>query len=173
MHCRFSHTLSVTQYLFILFLVRWRGMVAPSVYRTDHVCGNIHTVAALCSSWLESAEPLRMATSVWIKLDDHTVDVGIICKCMLPAQLPILFRKVRTPSIPGTTFIIRSLPGLGRIQQNYLVSDVWLRREERAPTNRSARESSTTWEAISVWERADHEVEAYASRRSSLVHWTG
>jgi hypothetical protein len=38
---------------------------------------------------------------VGIKLDDDTVDVGIICKCVLPAQLPVLFRKFRTPSIPG------------------------------------------------------------------------
>jgi hypothetical protein len=64
MHCRFSYTLSVTQYLFMLCLVRWRGMVAPSVYRAGHVCRNIHTVAALCSSWLESAEPLRVTMSV-------------------------------------------------------------------------------------------------------------
>jgi hypothetical protein len=64
MHCRFSHTLSVTQYLFILCLVRWRGMVVPSVYRAGHVCRNVWTVAALCSSWLKSAEPLTTAMSV-------------------------------------------------------------------------------------------------------------
>jgi hypothetical protein len=93
-------------------------MVALSVYRAGHVCSNVWTVAALCWSWLESAEPLRNVTSsVGIKLDDHTFDVGIICKCVLPAQLPVLLRKVRTPSIPGTTSMIRSLPGLGRIQQ--------------------------------------------------------
>jgi hypothetical protein len=65
MHCRFSDTLSVTQYLFILCSVRWRGMVAPRVYRAGHVCRNVRTVAALCSSWLESAEPLRTAMSEW------------------------------------------------------------------------------------------------------------
>jgi hypothetical protein len=70
-------------------------MVVPSVYRMSHVCSNVCTVAALCSSWLESAEPLRMVTSsVRIKLDDHTLDMGIICKCVLPAQLPILLQKV-------------------------------------------------------------------------------
>jgi hypothetical protein len=54
------------------------------------------TVAVLCSSWLESAEPLRKVTkSVGIKLDDHTLDVGIIYKCVLPAQLPVSFRKVQ------------------------------------------------------------------------------
>jgi hypothetical protein len=63
MHCRFSHTLSVTQYLFILCLVRWHGMVAPSVYHTGHVCRNVCTVAALCSSELESAEHLRKVMS--------------------------------------------------------------------------------------------------------------
>jgi hypothetical protein len=70
-------------------------MVAPSVYRVGHVCRNVWTVTALCSSWLESAEPLRKVTSgVRIKLDDHTLDLSIICKCVLPAQLPVLFRKV-------------------------------------------------------------------------------
>jgi hypothetical protein len=33
MHCRFSHTLSVTQYLFILSVVNLRSVVATSVYR--------------------------------------------------------------------------------------------------------------------------------------------
>jgi hypothetical protein len=117
MHCSFSHTLSVPECLLILCLVRWRGMVARSVYRAGQVCSNVCTVAALCSSWLESAEPLRKAMSVWIKLDDHILDMGIICKCVLPAQHPILFRKVRTPSVPGTTSMIRPLPGLCRIQQ--------------------------------------------------------
>jgi hypothetical protein len=119
-HCRFSHTLSATQYLFILCLVRWRGMVA-SVYRAGHVYINGQTVAAVCWSWLESAKPLRNVTSsVWMKLDDHRLVVVIIAECALLAQLPVLFLKVRTPSIPGTTSMICSLPGLGRIQQNYL-----------------------------------------------------
>jgi hypothetical protein len=70
MHCRFSHTLSVTQYLFILCLVRWHGMVSPSVYRVGHVCSNARTVAASCSSWLESAVPLgKVTSSIRIKLD--------------------------------------------------------------------------------------------------------
>jgi hypothetical protein len=30
-----------------------------------------------------------------------TLDVGFICKYVLPAQRPVLFRKVRTPFIPG------------------------------------------------------------------------
>jgi hypothetical protein len=54
------------------------------------------TVAALCWSWFESTEPLRKVTSsVRIKLDDHTLDVDIICKCVLPAQLAFLFQKFR------------------------------------------------------------------------------
>jgi hypothetical protein len=132
------------------------------------------TVAALCSSWLELAELLRMATSAWIKLEDHTwvlfasvcclpnciicksvlpaqlyyfcvlstqmyylqvcalcptvlfvcsvcptvlfasvfcLPNCITCKCVLPVQLPVLFRKFRTPSIPGTASMIRSLQG--------------------------------------------------------------
>jgi hypothetical protein len=55
--------------------------------------------------------------SVGIKLDDHILDVDIFCKCVLFAQRAVLFRKFRTPSIPGTTPMIRSLPGLGRMQQ--------------------------------------------------------
>jgi hypothetical protein len=57
------------------------------------------TVAALCSSWLESAEPQRKVMSVersW----SSTLDVGFICKCVLPAQRPFLFRKFRTRSTP-------------------------------------------------------------------------
>jgi hypothetical protein len=38
---------------------------------------------------------------VGIKLDDHTLEVGIICKFVLPAHFPVLLRKFRTPSIPG------------------------------------------------------------------------
>jgi hypothetical protein len=64
MHCRLSHSLPVTQYLFILCWVRWRGRVAPSVYRANYVCRNVWIVVALCWSWLESAESLRMAMSV-------------------------------------------------------------------------------------------------------------
>jgi hypothetical protein len=74
------------------------------------------TFVALCWSCLESAQPLRKAMSVSLKLDNHALDVDIICKCMLPAQLPVLFRKVRNPSIPGTSFKIHSLPGLSRVQ---------------------------------------------------------
>jgi len=55
---------------------------------------------------------------------------------------------------PGTISTIRSPLGPRGIQQNCLVSDARLRREEHAPTRR-ARETSTTWEAIRVRERAD------------------
>jgi hypothetical protein len=86
-------------------------MLAQSVYRLEHVRRNVWTVAALCSSWLESAQPLRnVPGNVRIKLDNHPVDVGIICKCVLPAKRPVLFQKFRTPSIPGTICMIRSLP---------------------------------------------------------------
>jgi hypothetical protein len=125
MHCRFCHALSVTQYLFILCLVRWRGMVAPRVYLAGRVqvCSYVWIVAALCSSWLETTEPLRTAMSEWIKLDDNTLDVRIICKWVLSAQLPVLFRRVRTPSIHGTTSMIGSLPGLERIQHPNILRD--------------------------------------------------
>jgi hypothetical protein len=75
-------------------------MVAPIFYRAGLVCSNVWIVAALCWSWLESAEPLRKVTSsVWIKLDDHTVDVGIICKCVLPAQLYYLQACAAWPTV--------------------------------------------------------------------------
>jgi uncharacterized membrane protein len=64
MHCYVSHTFSVTQYLFILFLVSRPGIVL-SVYHASHVCGNVRTVAALCWIWLESAEPLRTVMRVF------------------------------------------------------------------------------------------------------------
>jgi hypothetical protein len=80
---------------------------------------------------VESAEPLRTAMSVCIKLDDLTLGVGIISKCVLPAQLPVLFRKVRIPPIPGTTSMIRSLPGLGRIRQWRGVSRTAKLRDEK------------------------------------------
>jgi hypothetical protein len=74
--------LSVTQYLFITLLstVMWHGR--QSVYRASHVCSNVWAVVALCLSRLESAEPLRK------KLDNHTLDAGIICECVLPANSP-------------------------------------------------------------------------------------
>jgi hypothetical protein len=65
MHCYVGHALSVTQYLFTLFLVSRPGMVVLSVYRASHVCGNVHTVVALCSSWLESAESVRTVMRVF------------------------------------------------------------------------------------------------------------
>jgi hypothetical protein len=78
-------------------------MVAPNVYRAVQVCSIVWTVAALCSIWLGSAVPLRkvMTSSVRIKLYDHTLDVDSICKRVLTAELPVIFRKFRTPSIPG------------------------------------------------------------------------
>jgi hypothetical protein len=50
---------------------------------------------------------------VGIKLDDRNLDVGIICKCVLPVQLPVLFRKVRTPSIPGNNIYDTFTTGTG------------------------------------------------------------
>jgi hypothetical protein len=44
---------------------------------------------------------------------------------VLPAQPPFLLRKFWTLSIPGTTSMLRSLPWLGRIQQNYLLKNVY------------------------------------------------
>jgi hypothetical protein len=40
-------------------------MVALSVYRASHACSYVKTVADLCSSWLESADPQR---TVWNKV---------------------------------------------------------------------------------------------------------
>jgi hypothetical protein len=65
MHCYVSHTLSVTHYLVTIFLVSRAGMVALSVYHASHVCGNVCTVVALCSSWLESAQRHRMVMTVY------------------------------------------------------------------------------------------------------------
>jgi hypothetical protein len=58
-HCYISHTLSVTQYLFIPFLVSRFVIVALSVYRTSHVCGNAGTVAALYWSWSQQSISAR------------------------------------------------------------------------------------------------------------------
>jgi hypothetical protein len=109
--CESAYTLSVTQYLFTLCWVRWRGMVAPSVYRAGHVCSKVSSVAALCSNWLESAEPLRNVTSSSRKKVGRSYSWRgyylqvcaacaavlfasvcclwncIICKCVLPAQM--------------------------------------------------------------------------------------
>ena len=78
---------------------------------------------------------------------------GDYCEGVQPTQLPVLTSSSSSVSA-GTTTTIRSPPGPRRIQQNYLVSDARLRREERAPT-RTAKESSTIWQAITVRERAD------------------
>jgi hypothetical protein len=79
--------------------VSWYGMVARSVYRASHACSYVETGAALCSSWLESAEPQRTVRRVEYSWSS-TLDTGFICKCVLPAQHPVLFRTVQTPSIP-------------------------------------------------------------------------
>jgi hypothetical protein len=71
-------------------------MLAPSVYLMGHVCSYVQTVVCLV---LELVQSLWERWWVWMKLEDHTLDVGIICKCVLSAQLPVLFRKVRTLSI--------------------------------------------------------------------------
>jgi hypothetical protein len=80
-----------------------------------------------------------------MKLDDHNRDVGITCKYVLPAQLPVLFRKFRTPSIPGTTSMIRSLPGLDRIQQ-------FCQRTERTHVSSV---NLKRWKTTSVADKAD------------------
>jgi hypothetical protein len=49
--------------------------------------------------WFESAEPQRTVISVEYSWNS-TLDVGVISKRVLPAQLPVLFWKVWTPSIP-------------------------------------------------------------------------
>ena len=86
--------------------------------------------------------------------NSSTLDVGIIASvCGLP-QFPVLTRN--SSSVPlGTISTIRSPPGPRRMQQNYLLSDARLRREEHAPMRKRARESSTTWEAIRVREWID------------------
>jgi hypothetical protein len=42
-------------------------MVTLSVYRARHISSYVKTVAALCSSWLESAEPLRTGMVDWYR----------------------------------------------------------------------------------------------------------
>jgi hypothetical protein len=100
MHYYVSHTLSVTHYLFILFLVSRPGLVTLSVYRASHVCGNVYIVAALCSSWLESAERLRtemrMFEYSWMIID---LSWGLLPRvCSLP-KLPVLSLEVRALSL--------------------------------------------------------------------------
>jgi hypothetical protein len=63
-HCYVSHTPSVNHSMFTVFLVSRPGMVALGVYHASHVCGNVCTIAALCYSWLESAEHLRTVMRV-------------------------------------------------------------------------------------------------------------
>jgi hypothetical protein len=46
-HCGFSHTLSVTKHLFIVCLVRWRGMVAP-VFTARAMCAGMYGQLLLC-----------------------------------------------------------------------------------------------------------------------------
>jgi hypothetical protein len=73
------------------------------------MCAGMCTQLLPCARVVESADPLRTAMS--------TLDLDIIYKCVLPAQRPVLFRKIRTPSILRTTSISRSLPGLARMQR--------------------------------------------------------
>jgi hypothetical protein len=120
MHGRFSQAISVTQYLFILCLARWHDTAAPSVYRTDQAYNNVWTVAALCSSWLESAEPLRKVTSsVRIKLDDQTLDVDIMCTACPTLRLT---PKGLNPVLPGNnvhdTFPTGTWPGTTYLSGN-------------------------------------------------------
>jgi hypothetical protein len=85
----------------------------PCVQECMDSCCFVLELVGVCTASENSDE------SVGIQLDDHTLDVGIICKCVLPAQIPILFQKAWTLSIPGTTSMIHSLPGLGRIQHYF------------------------------------------------------
>jgi hypothetical protein len=101
-----------SQYLFTLFLVSRLDMVALSAYRASHVCGNICNRSCLVLQ-LDSAEPLRTVTSsVWIKLDDHTLHVGITAECVQPAHTPRLIPRGSSSVPPGTTSNIRSPPGI-------------------------------------------------------------
>jgi hypothetical protein len=129
MHCRFSHTLSVNHYLFIPVLssASWRGMVAPIVYRAPK-CAVMDRLAALCSCWLESAEPLRTSMSVeWSYTIILLTWVLFESVCCLPSS-PSYSEKFEPRQHLGTIFTIHSLPGLGRIQYSPKLcscSDSW------------------------------------------------
>lgn len=62
-----------------------------SVYRASHVrvaMYYVRTVAALCWSRFESAQPMRTVMSVSIKLDDHRLVVGSVAERVRPPQTP-------------------------------------------------------------------------------------
>jgi hypothetical protein len=66
------------------------------VFTARAICAEMYEQLLLYARVVfESGVPLRTVNlSAGIKLDDHTLDVDIICKFMLPAQLPVLFGKL-------------------------------------------------------------------------------
>jgi len=116
-------------------------------------------------------------------MNSRTLDTGII---MSASNLPNSVLNQGLSSVPpGTTSMICSPQGPHQIQQNYLVSEMGLRREEHAHRRRRARESSITREASRIQEsqycqsrvrgRASSRAEAYATRSSSsgTSNWLG
>lgn len=97
-----------------------------------------------------------------------THDTGII---MSVSNLPnSVLNPGLSPVPPGTTSMIRSPQGPHRIQQNYLVSEVGLRREEREPMWRRARESSITLEASRIQESQYHRSRVRGTASTSVRH---
>ena len=86
--------------------------------------------------------------------------------CVWPAQLPVL-TEVQAPSILEQYPWDVPHQDCG-IQQNYLVSDARLRREEHAPMRRRERESSTTWETIRVRKWTDTAGPAFKTEQTPL-----
>jgi hypothetical protein len=100
MHCRLGYNAfcnSIYVYT-LLSKLTWHGRT-ECLSRSSNCMGSCCCVLELVGVCRASENGVE---SVGIKLDDHTLDVGIICKCVLPVKLPVLFRKFRNPSIPGS-----------------------------------------------------------------------
>ena len=94
---------------------------------------------------------------------------GDYCQCVRPAQLSVL------TAVGAPSFLKQHpwcVPHRDRVGYN-LVSDARLKREERAPTRRRARESSSTWEAIRVRERANNVYEIHSNNIHQLYNRVG
>jgi hypothetical protein len=91
-------------------------MVAPSVYRASHVCGNVCTVAALCCRVGDSTAS-ENGDECLSKAGWSQTDCRDYCECVQPAQTPCLI-PTGSSSVPqGTTSKICSPPGQRRTQQ--------------------------------------------------------
>jgi hypothetical protein len=120
-------------------------------------------------SWeLNPLQSLHQLYSLFVPNKLHFTWRGELLQVCAACPTPRL--NLSSSSVPlGTISKIRSPPGPCRIQQNYLVSNARLRREERAPTRRRWRECGTAWEAISVRERADTALPGFESEPTPPV----